>query len=70
VLSDRPVGLGVELVGLIDAALTMSIGNDHAGVHRKALATEGIRLLFDEAGVGAGIARQDARFDLSALPSD
>jgi hypothetical protein len=48
----------------------MSIGNDHAGVHRKALATEGLRLLFDEAGVGAGIARQDARFDLSALPSD
>jgi hypothetical protein len=28
---------------------------------------EGIRLLFDEAGAAAGIARQDARIDLSDL---
>jgi hypothetical protein len=33
---------------------------------RRAVEAEGIRLLFDETGAAAGIARQDARIDLSA----
>jgi hypothetical protein len=32
-----------------------------------AIEAEGIRLLFDETGAAAGIARQDARIDLSDL---
>lgn len=37
---------------------------------RRAIETEGIRLLFDEAGEGAGIVRQNARIDLSREASD
>ena len=33
---------------------------------RRAIEDQGIRLLFDEAGGGAGIVRQDARIDLAA----
>jgi transcriptional regulator with XRE-family HTH domain len=33
---------------------------------RRAIEAEGIRLLFDEAGAAAGIARQDTRIDLGA----
>jgi hypothetical protein len=34
---------------------------------RRAIEAEGIRLLFDEDGAAAGIARQNARIDPSAL---
>jgi transcriptional regulator with XRE-family HTH domain len=34
---------------------------------RRAIEGEGIRLLFDEAGVGVGIVRQDARIDPSGV---
>jgi hypothetical protein len=37
---------------------------------RRAIEAEGIRFLFDDAGVPAGIVRQGVRIDLSALPSD
>ncbi len=37
---------------------------------RPAIAAEGIRFLFDDAGAPAGIVRQGARIDLSTLPSD
>jgi hypothetical protein len=33
---------------------------------RRAIEAEGIRLLFDETGAAAGIARQDAQIDLSS----
>jgi ribosome-binding protein aMBF1 (putative translation factor) len=39
---------------------------------RRALEAEGVRLLFDETGAAAGIARQDAKIDPSSAgrPSD
>jgi hypothetical protein len=40
ILRDSPVGLRVELIGRLDPALTMRVRDDHAGVDRKALATD------------------------------
>jgi transcriptional regulator with XRE-family HTH domain len=37
---------------------------------QRAFETEGIRLLFDEAGAPAGIIRQGVRIGLASLPSD
>jgi transcriptional regulator with XRE-family HTH domain len=37
---------------------------------RRAIEVEGIRLLFDEDGAAAGIVRQNARIDPSALATD
>jgi hypothetical protein len=37
---------------------------------RRAVEAEGIKLLFDEDGVAAGIARKNAQIDPSALATD
>jgi hypothetical protein len=47
------------------AALSQPTPNNLAAL-RKAIEAEGMRLLFDESGAAAGIARQDSRIDLSA----
>jgi transcriptional regulator with XRE-family HTH domain len=43
---------------------------NHLAVLRRVIEAEGIRLLFDEDGAPAGIARQGARIDLSGEVSD
>jgi transcriptional regulator with XRE-family HTH domain len=43
---------------------------NHLAILRRVIETAGIRLLFDEDGAPAGIARQGARIDLSGDVSD
>jgi hypothetical protein len=43
---------------------------NHLAVLRRVIEAEGIKLLFDEEGAAAGIARRGARIDLSSEVSD
>ncbi len=55
-------------VHLFEAGLRTPTPNNLAAL-RRAVDAEGLRLLFDETGAAAGIARQGVRIDLSDSPS-
>ena len=57
-------GVAKNTVYLFEAGRRTPTGNVLAAL-RRAIEAEGIRLLFDENGAPVGVARQDARIDLS-----
>lgn len=57
-------GVAKNTVYLFEAGHRSPTGNVLAAL-RRAIEAEGIRLLFDENGAPAGVARQGARIDLS-----
>ncbi len=54
----KRAGVGISTVQDFERGLRTPIANNIAAM-RRAIETEGILLLFDETGQGAGIARQD-----------
>jgi len=62
-------GVAKNTVYLFEAGLRKPTRNNVAAL-RRAIEAEGIRLLFDETGTAAGIARQDTRVSQFNLSTD